>query len=362
MPAVKRPRLPFLDWMRGLAGLIMLQGHTFHSFARSDLRNGGPYVYSQFFGGVAPAVFLFLTGITFAFSMERADRSGLGAKHQLINALKRARYLFVIAFLFRLQLWLFGGAGSPWTDLLKVDILNCMGATMLLIAPVALLTKEHRIRAAAIAGVVIAAASPLISLAPWDWMPWAVRNYIVPSYSFFSLFPWASFLVFGIAAGSILKSVTADQMNRLMQWSTIAGFLLAFGGQYFSNIPYDVYPKSEFWLNSPWLIIIKLGVVLMVAGVAFLWTEHVIHEKWSWVKQVGTTSLLIYWVHIELVYGQWFGFWKNNLNNYQCAIFAAVLIAAMLALSVARTKWKSLPIAQWVPIPHSMSPRRVSGD
>ena len=41
-------RLTFLDWTRGLAVVIMLQGHVFHSFNRTDLRDGGPFTLSQF--------------------------------------------------------------------------------------------------------------------------------------------------------------------------------------------------------------------------------------------------------------------------------------------------------------------------
>jgi len=34
-------RFPFLDWMRGLALVIMIQCHVFNSFARMDVRNEG---------------------------------------------------------------------------------------------------------------------------------------------------------------------------------------------------------------------------------------------------------------------------------------------------------------------------------
>src|SRR5664279_2072409 len=103
MPVSKRPRLPFLDWMRGAADDIMLQGHTFHSFTRSVLRDGGPYVLSQFFGGIGPAIFLFLTGITFAFLLDRSERQQLPLWDRLMAALKRSRYLLMLALLFRLQ-------------------------------------------------------------------------------------------------------------------------------------------------------------------------------------------------------------------------------------------------------------------
>ena len=114
-------RLGFLDWTRGLAVLIMLQGHVFHSFSRNDLRKDGPYVLSQFLGGIGPAVFLFLTGITLAFLIDRRERQGMGPMARWGAALRRALYLWMLAFLFRAQLWLFGpvldsGPGEDWRD------------------------------------------------------------------------------------------------------------------------------------------------------------------------------------------------------------------------------------------------------
>ena len=70
-------RLSYLDWTRGIAALVMLQGHVFQSFLRTDLREGGPYMMSQFAGGMPPAVFLFLLGVTFAFLMDSQERKGL---------------------------------------------------------------------------------------------------------------------------------------------------------------------------------------------------------------------------------------------------------------------------------------------
>jgi len=57
MQSGSRNRLTFLDWLRGVAGIIMLQGHAFHSFLKPDLRGGAAYMFSQFFGGMPPAIF-----------------------------------------------------------------------------------------------------------------------------------------------------------------------------------------------------------------------------------------------------------------------------------------------------------------
>ena len=99
-------------------------------------------------------------------------------------------------------------------------------------------------------------------------------------------------------------------------------------------MPYSIYPKAEFWLDSPGLIAMKLGVVMLFLALAFVWTQYAVGAAWSWLQQLGTTSLLVYWVHIELVYGRWFGVAKENLSNVQCAIASIIVILAMLGLSV----------------------------
>src|SRR5438552_17335053 len=163
-------RIKFLDWLRGLAAVIMLQGHTFHSLLRPEDREGGPFIFSRFFGGQAAAVFLFLAGVTFALGMNRRER--LSPLRRVTAALSRARYLFLLAFLFRLQTWAFSWPHARWTDLLKVDVLNSMGATAALLAVLALLDGIDRVRLAAGAGVLIAALSPVIAGLDTSRVPW----------------------------------------------------------------------------------------------------------------------------------------------------------------------------------------------
>src|SRR5450432_2483183 len=103
-------RLLYLDWVRGVAAIIMLQGHVFNSFTRQDLRTGGPYLLSQFVGGMPPAIFLFLTGVTLAFLMDSSERKGFSPGRRVWSALNRAGFLLGIAFLFRIQLWAFSSA------------------------------------------------------------------------------------------------------------------------------------------------------------------------------------------------------------------------------------------------------------
>jgi uncharacterized membrane protein len=362
MQSPRNRRLLYLDWIRGCAALIMLQGHAFHSFLRSDLRQGGAYTFSQFLGGMPPAVFLFLTGITLAFLMDGRQRQGLAAGARVWSAMRRAGYLLGIAVLFRLQLWVFGLPYSPSSDLFKVDILNCMGFAVALMSVLAVFRTSQRVWLCASLGLAITVVSPLISRINWMGVPENVAHYIAPDYNHFSFFPWAAYLVFGMSAGSLIRTVPDQQMDRIMQWSAILGGAVVLISQYAASLPYSIYAKSEFWLNSPVQVLTKMGVILLALPVAFLWTRYGANSGWSFVRQFGTTSLLVYWVHIELVYGRWLYFWKENLDVAETVAAAVIVIVLMLGLSVARTNRERLgslvSALRWYP----SEPKRVPGD
>ena len=314
---------------------------------------------SQFAGGLPPALFLFLTGITFAFQMHSHEQKEATPGKRIWAALKRSRYLFLIAFLFRLQLFVFGYPNSPASEILKVDILNCMGFAMLLFAPMAMFTTLERARLCTVLGIVVACLSPILTQFDSNEIPWLARAYLMPSFNYFGFFPWAAFLAFGMAAGSMIRLVKHENIGQLMFWSLSVGVALMVAGQFFSNLGYSFYTKCDFWLNSPALTFIKLGIVMAIMSVAYLWVNLAGDPaRWSLLRQVGTTSLLVYWVHIELVYGRWLGFWKLNLSVPQIVCFTIGLIALMTILSIAQTRRKDI-ISFFRPAPE---PQRVSGD
>jgi hypothetical protein len=327
----------------------MLQGHVFHSFARTDLRHQDAFILSQFIGGLPPAIFLFLTGITLAFLMESLERRDIGTWGRMKASLARGKYLFALAVLFRIQLWLFAYPQSDWTSLFRVDILNCMGLGIAVMSIMVVFTTVERVRLCAILGLAIAGISPLISSLDTSSIHPFLRQYIVPDGDSFSFFPWGAYLAFGLSAGSIIRLTPAVELHRVMQWAGWMGLVLVVGAQYFAGLPYSLYPKSDFWLNSPALVLIKVGIALMLLAFAYLWNTYVA-TGWSWVRQLGTTSLLIYWVHTELVYGRWLGSWKESLGVPSTIALAAFVIVLMLAASVVRTKWPEIS-AQWSTVP-----------
>jgi hypothetical protein len=361
-PKTSAYRLQYLDWLRGLGAVIMLQGHVFHSFLRDDLRKGGPYLLSQFVGGMPPAIFLFLTGVTLAFLMDSTERKGQAPGERVVTAFRRSGYLFLLAFAFRLQLWIFG-LPAAWTDLFRVDILNAMGFAIAVLSVMAFFRTAERVRLCAALGLGIAFASPLISQLDWSAAPSLVRNYIVPDYNFFGFFPWAAYLAFGMSAGSMIRTIPPDAMDRAMQWTALVGGAMIVGSQYMANLGLSIYSKSEFWLNSPAQVLTKQGVTLVLLAAAFLWTRYGAKNGWSWVRQFGTTSLLVYWVHIELVYGRWLFFFKNSLTVNQTVVAAVLIILLMLAISTAKT-YRHRIEAVLADMGWSFSPKpdRVPGD
>src|SRR3954453_13476438 len=256
--------------MRGLAVVLMIQCHTFNSFARMDLREGGPYVLSQFIGGMAAPLFLFMAGMTLAFQMESLPPRQPDRLARWIASLRRGAYVLGIAYLFRLSNCIASLPRPDWNELTKVDILNCMGVSMLCLSAAALFETKGRIRFALLCGIAVAAFAPVIANLPWGGAPWIVQEYLVPGQGQgrgrFPFFPNAAYLAFGLTIGSIIKVAGQERFDRLMQWGVLIGFALAFTGQYFSNIPYSIYTKSSFWSDSPTLVIIRAGIALTLMG------------------------------------------------------------------------------------------------
>jgi hypothetical protein len=175
-----------------------------------------------------------------------------------------------------------------------------------------------------------------------------VQAYLSPGFGsgFFPFFPCAAYLAFGIAAGTTVKRAPPQGFDGLMQWSVLVGLGVACGAWYFANIPFSIYPHSNFWTNSPALILIRTGITLALGAAAYLWTEYLAGKGFSWVDCLGRNSLMVYWVHIVLVYGNLVKPWKRALSIAGSAAATLSVVGLMVLLSVAWLRWKGrLPTA-----------------
>ena len=80
---------------------------------------------------------------------------------------------------------------------------------------------------------------------------------------------------------------------------------------------------------------------VLVLG-AYVWCRWGLGQiGFSPVIQLGKTSLLVYWVHIELVYGRFHILAPRSQTILGASRGLLIIFLAMLALSLARTAWKA---------------------
>src|SRR4029434_67475 len=112
-------RLAYIDWMRGLACVLMIETHCYDSWLNADARKTEWFRYSQMGGTLPGALFICLAGVSVALVTEklrakRVDRSAIAKKIVL-----RGAEVFGLGILFRIQEFVLGIPISPWTDLLR---------------------------------------------------------------------------------------------------------------------------------------------------------------------------------------------------------------------------------------------------
>src|SRR5579863_9548195 len=132
MPPAGPSRLAYIDWMRGLACLLMFQNHCYDSLLGGAARKSTFFMWSQL-GGTFPApLFLFLAGISFALVTDKLRQKNLPAVQIARTTIRRGAEIFGLGLLFRLQEFLIAWGWAPWSDLFRVDILNTIGLSMIL--------------------------------------------------------------------------------------------------------------------------------------------------------------------------------------------------------------------------------------
>jgi uncharacterized membrane protein len=298
-------RRGYLDWLRGIAVLIMIEAHTLDSWTRLADRHSTAYGWAMILGGFGAPAFLFLAGIAIGLAAGSRQRRGLSEHEVARLAFRRGLQIFGYAFLFRLQAWIVSG-GAFQATLLKVDILNVMGLAMLAGAALWVVGRNGPTRAV----LMVAAATAVAMLTPiireWSllaWLPDPIEGYLrsAPGKSTFTLFPWAGFLLAGGAIGVWLDDArTPDTERRVNLGLAAIGIAVAAGGYAASFLP-AIYPVTSFWTSSPTFFVLRLGILILTLPLAYGW--NALWRGWSPIREFGVASLFVYWIHVEMVYG-----------------------------------------------------------
>jgi uncharacterized membrane protein len=353
LTAPSSSRLAYIDWMRGLACVLMFQTHCYDSWLGTEARKGAFFRWSQLVGTLPAPLFLFLAGISFALVTDKLRQRGADPNQIARTTILRGAEIFGLGMLFRVQEYLLGLPWSPWTDLLRVDILNTIGFSMMLMGIMCWLVRGGRARLAAVAAAValaVALVTPLL-WTTWRWvgLPWPFESYVngvhifkQPQAWLFPIFPWAGFAFAGLAVGFVLVNDWARKRGAaafaLLGGTGIAIIATARG---FDHYPRQLYAVYDFWHTSPNFFLIRVGLLLAILFGVYAWCRwDAANWGFSPMIQIGRTSLLVYWVHIEFVYGRFSILPKRSMSIGQASLGLAVIFVAMLLLSLARTRLK----------------------
>lgn len=383
--------------MRGLACGLMFQTHCYDAWLGGNARNTSFLKGSQILGTLPAPLFLFLAGISFALVSDKLIRKNLSPVEITRTMFRRGAEIFAFGLLFRLQEFLMAWGWAPWSDLLRVDVLNIIGLSMMLMALLcgitlaacgetrdshpALLSRDVRqgmprsvscqgmlsgipqaakndsgfsrcgsaIVAAAIATTALIAllTPPLYTTWRLTWLPWPLESYIdgchnlgTPQSWLFPLFPWAAFAFAGLAAGFILFSAPArTHTAETLALFAAVGAVAILAARQLDHSSFRLYSTYDYWHTSPNFLLMRIGMLLVTCFLTYAWCRWGLATRgFSPLIQLGQTSLLVYWVHIEFVYGR-FSILPRRAESIPTASRGLLKITLfMLLLSLVRTK------------------------
>jgi uncharacterized membrane protein len=386
MPAAEapKPRLAYIDWMRGLACVLMFQTHCYDSWLGGAARQSRFFMRSQLGGTFTAPLFLFLAGISFALVTEKLRRNEVSPGKIAASTIRRGAEIFGFGLLFRLQEYVVAWGWAPKSDLFRVDILNTIGLSMMLMGAMCWLvlvvcsaesgaekcgagapvreqptasdtasnnhTRLALVLAAATTALLISLLTPLLWTA-WQprWLPWPLESYMngvhnlgSPQPWLFPVFPWTAFAFAGLAVGFILQSEwTRARQTRAFFSLGAGGVLLIELSRWLDRQPRQLYAVYDYWHTSPNFFLIRVGMLLVIVAASYAWCRWGAGQwGFSPLIQLGQASLLVYWVHIEFVYGRVSILPKHAQGIAGASAGLLAIFLAMLALAYIRTHTK----------------------
>ena len=352
MAEAGKNRFAYIDWMRGLACLLMFQTHAYDSWLGGPARETSFIRWSQL-GGTLPApLFLFLAGVSCALLTDRTRRQNVSSNEIAKRTIRRGAEIYGLGLLFRVQEFLLGQPGAPWTDLLRVDILNMIGLSIVLIGVVCRLAQSRWASVLLAAGVAVGialATPPLWTTWRPRWLPWYLESYIngvhiynLPQPWLFPIFPWTALAFAGLAVGFLLFSDwAAENPAWTMALVGAGGAGIYLFSSWLDARHLQLYAVYDYWHTSPNFFLARVGILMVLAWAAYAWCRWGLGRiGFSPLVQLGQTSLLVYWVHIEFVYGRFSILPKRAQTIPMATLGLVVIFGAMVLLSLARTRYR----------------------
>ena len=308
---MKGGRVVWVDLLRGLAVVLMVEVHTVNALLDPAWRQRTVWAAVDFAGGLVAPAFLFVSGFAFLLAIESRRASLLALRPPLAGILGRIGLIWLVGYLlhlpaYTLREWQQRVTAEQWQAFVGVDVLHCIAGGLLLLLLLRLAVPGRRPLLIAIG--LIGAAAVLLAGPVWQanfparLPPW-LAAYLAPTGStLFSLLPWFGFMAAGGVAG--LLYLQAREAGSEARWArTVLRVGLALGPP---GVALLVLLRDHLQLivderPSPLFFLCRLGFVLvfLVLCRAMANSRLVTHPLVAWPAR---ESLLIYWLHLKLLY------------------------------------------------------------
>ena len=349
---MRSSRRAYLDWLRGVAVICMIEWHVIASWTRAADRGVAAWPIIQLIGGFAAPLFLFLAGVAVPFAIDGYVSKGETPRRAAWLVQRRGWQVFLIAHLFRFQSFVTRPLAT-WSSVLKPDILNILGLGL---AGTAWLTGRLRREDGSVRrNWLLVAAAAILLLTPWTrvwWWPTLLHPrfeaYIRPlnGYGVFELFPWTALVLAGAFVGSFLAALRDPaRETRVHHELGVCGLITAGVGYGLGYLP---LPNSLAWSIEP-LLLFLIQTGWMTTAIWLSWA--LFHSPWientsGPLVLFGRTSLFVYWVHVEFA----FGFLSYPLHSALSLTWSiAGFVLVTIAMYFAARWWSSRPSRSWIP-------------
>jgi uncharacterized membrane protein len=348
-------RVIFIDLLRAIAVLQMVQGHTVDVLLSPEFRTAEFPIYNiwYFLRGMTAPIFMFTAGTTFTY-LFKSVKKPFEENYRVKKGIRRALLLLFIGYILRYPSWTIVDfsevTAEAWQTFFIVDVLQLIGFSLLLVLLILFVTEKLKLNFTVTfiaSAALIFLASPFMENINWNYyLPAPIAAYLYSgSGSLFPIFPWAGYVVSGAVLGSYLAQ------NSMVFKSSRFSKLLAIVGAVFSIIALFSYLILQSYgiesINpqvTPNTIFFRMGFVLLLTGVVSyisLRVEKIPHL----IILVGRNTLLIYVVHLIILYGSiWTPglnlLWGNSLSGWQSFGAAVIMIALMILMVMLIHKFK----------------------
>jgi uncharacterized membrane protein len=320
VPGVHAHRVIFIDLARALAVVLMVYGHTISALLAGEYRSGPWYGAWVFQRGLTSSLFLLLSGFAFSIATTRHWASHMYVSPAVIKRLRRFALFIVLGYALHFPAGtvaaLAGISPERWQSFLAIDVLQQIGAMFIVIQALVMLTRSRRVFmvTAFVLAVLIIAFTPAVWRRDWtDVLPLALAAYLSPTHgSQFPLFPFGASVLIGAAAGQLYARWGAAHLASFANIVLLGcGAVLTVAGLAARASGADVFGPGEA-SGIPGEFMLRTGVSFVILGIIAHLSRRITRLPHVF-GAVAQESLLVYFVHLCIVYGS---AWNQGLVQY----------------------------------------------